>query len=53
MTQAQPLYVIIDIKTQQQVGGHLPMKAAWRKRDRLDLAYGAVRYVTRPREALA
>lgn len=44
----EPLYLIIDSHTGDVVGGALPIRRARAKRDRLDLEYGAVRYMLRP-----
>ncbi|MET3371986.1 hypothetical protein ABIC89_001027 [Variovorax boronicumulans] len=40
-------YQVIDIQTKQPVGKPMSKQAARAKRNRLDLAYGAVRYVVR------
>lgn len=40
-------YQVIDTKTQAVVGTFSSKQAARSKRDRLDAAYGAVRYVVR------
>lgn len=41
------MYLVIDHQTQQVVAKVANKQAARNKRDRLDLAYGAVRYVVR------
>lgn len=40
-------YQVIDTRTQQLVGSFKSKQAARNKRDRLDQAYGAVRYAVR------
>lgn len=40
-------YQVIDTRTQTVVGTFKSKQAARNKRDRLDLAYGAVRYTVR------
>lgn len=48
------MWIIIDTKTKQQVGKtYQDAKQARRQRDRLDMAYGAVRYVVKPLENAA
>jgi hypothetical protein len=42
-----PRYIVIDTKTGATVANLPTAKAARAKRDRLDLAYGAVRYAVR------
>lgn len=44
MTEATTLYYVIDVRTKARMGKPLAFRAACRKRDRLDAAYGAVRY---------
>ena len=41
-------YQVIDTKTQQVLSTHKDRIQARRKRDRLDMQYGAVRYVVKP-----
>lgn len=42
------MYQVYDSKTQQPVGKpYLTIKAARRRRDKLDLKYGAIRYSVR------
>ena len=41
------MYAVIDIQTQRVIGTFKNKQAARNKRDRLDFAYGAVRYVVR------
>lgn len=38
-------YLVVDIKTNQIISTHATLKQASRKCDRLDNAYGAVRYI--------
>ncbi len=40
-------YQVVDIQTKQVVGTYGNRKAASRRADKLDLAYGAIRYVVR------
>jgi len=40
-------YQVIDIRTKQVVGTYASRKAASRRADTLDRAYGAVRYVVK------
>ena len=47
MEQQQTAYQVIDNRTQQVVGTFKKKQAARNKRDRLDMAYGAVRYSVR------
>lgn len=43
------MYEIIDIQTKARVGGLIKSRStASRKADRLDLEYGAIRYIVRP-----
>lgn len=44
-------YQVIDTRTQQVVGTFKNKQSARNKRDRLDLAYGAVRYSVREVQA--
>ncbi len=46
----QPVYHVVDIHTQRVVFTFKSKQAARNKRDRLDQAYGAVRYVVRSAE---
>ena len=39
------MYKVIDTHTKQVISTHKTLKAAYRKCDRLDNEYGAVRYV--------
>lgn len=41
-------YQIIDIQTKTVVGTYGNRKAASTRADKLDMAYGAIRYVVRP-----
>ena len=41
------MYQVIDIQTKTVLSTHATLKQASRKCDRLDLVYGAVRYVYR------
>lgn len=41
------MYQVIDTKTRAVMSSHKDRKQARSKADRLDLAYGAVRYVVR------
>lgn len=41
------LYEVIDCRTQQRVGRYRTRDGAHRAADRMDSAYGAVRYVVR------
>jgi len=45
------MYQVIDTHTKQVISTHATLKQASRKCDRLDSAYGAVRYVYRRIEA--
>ncbi len=42
--QTKPTYVVIDRQTGQTVASRTTRKAAQKKADALDLAYGAIRY---------
>lgn len=45
----QTAYKIIDIQTGRQVGKNYTQRSrAYRRADKLDLEYGAVRYVVKP-----
>ena len=41
------MYSVIDIRTGEIVGSYKSRKVASRKADKLDMEYGAVRYVVR------
>lgn len=44
-------YQVIDIQTKQPVGKPMSKEAARAKRNRLDLAYGAVRFLVKAVQA--
>lgn len=41
------MYHVIDIRTGADFGGYRTLRGAHRRADKLDLAYGAVRYIVR------
>lgn len=42
------VYKVIDLQTNQVMGTYKVMRRAYRRADKLDLEYGAIRYYVKP-----